>query len=284
MELSLKTRQKIVDFLAAIPNIENPDVRQALIQSAELDPQLRGQISFVSSSSSFFQLLLSTLTQYGRLNDGRHPVAALLEVAKYALNDESKAYCNGLIRELGEEPASGDTAALPANLFSETLQQRTSTGGNTVNVTIGNGANLKGFNIGDGNQNMIDAKSGGDLIQNRDGNVEIHKKADPPVETKEDMLALLHQLKDSIQNVDDIRKKYRIEAVAEVDKAIAEIEDPDGDEADKQTIAQYLESAAKTLENAGETVLKAVAFGQLAGQAATWLGPPAAALLRIVGM
>ena len=100
MEVSVELRQKIIDLLTAIPNISDPQVRQALIHSAELDPQLRNQISFVSSSGAFFQLLLSTLIQYGRLNDGRHAIAAILEASKAFLGQDGRAYCDELINEI----------------------------------------------------------------------------------------------------------------------------------------------------------------------------------------
>ncbi len=67
-------------------------------------------------------------------------------------------------------------------------------------------------------------------------------------------------------------RKARIEAKAEVEKAIAEIEEPEGEEPDKETVAGHLRNATETLKAAGVTALQTVAFGKLVGQAVTWLG------------
>jgi hypothetical protein len=154
-----------------------------------------------------------------------------------------------------------------------------------MNVTFGDNANVKGFTMGNGNQTAVDVKAGGDVVQNRDGNVEIHKNAGPPVETKEDMLKVLKQMQEFIAGLDIESGRTKKALNDAVEEAVLEIKEPtDGKEPDKQTIAQFLLNAAETLKSAGVAAGQAVIFGQLAGQAATWLGPAADGLLKMVGM
>ncbi len=288
MAVSVELRQKIINLLTAIPNISDSEVRQALIQSAGLDPQLQNQISSVSSPGPFFQLLLSTLVQYGRLHDGRHAVAAILEVTKSALSKEGREYCNGLIRELGEIPLAEDSdAALSSTLFADIVQHNPNTGGSTVNVTFGNGAHVKGFTIGDDNVIATDVKSEGDFVQNRDGHVEIHKatQADSQVATKEDLLQVLQQMKELIAGIELESRRTKKALNDELEEAVLEIEEPaDGKKPDKQTITEHLQRAAETLKATGATAIQTMAFGQLVGQAATWLGPHADTLLKMFGL
>jgi hypothetical protein len=60
--------------------------QRALIERAELDPQLQNQIRFGGPPGQFFQLLVSTLLSYGRLEDGRDALEAILESAKSCIN------------------------------------------------------------------------------------------------------------------------------------------------------------------------------------------------------
>lgn len=101
-KITMELRRQIIDFFMSLPNIYDPNTPRALIQSADLDPQLLGQIHFGGPPVQFFQLLLPTLMQYGRLQDGRHALQAVLEAAQYYLagNDE-KITCDNLIRALG---------------------------------------------------------------------------------------------------------------------------------------------------------------------------------------
>jgi len=92
--------QKIVDFLVSLPNIQDNNNRQALIGSIGFELELYAQIDFSGASAIFFQRLLSTLSSYGKLKDGRHAIEALLNTAKKTVGLDRQAYCDNLISEL----------------------------------------------------------------------------------------------------------------------------------------------------------------------------------------
>lgn len=103
-QLTVALRRQIVNFFMSLPNIHDPYALQALIHSASLDPQLLSQISFTGASGQFFQLLLPILIQYGKLQDGRYALQAVLEAAKGFVGADRKAECDSLIRVLGWTP------------------------------------------------------------------------------------------------------------------------------------------------------------------------------------
>lgn len=113
IKLSHVLNQKIVSFLTSIPNIDDKDAQRALIQGARLDVQLRNQINFGGPPAQFFQLLITTLHDYGRLEDGRNPIVAVLEIAKNTVGSDRQKDCEKLVKELyksiGEEPKDSKT-------------------------------------------------------------------------------------------------------------------------------------------------------------------------------
>ena len=98
--LPFELQQKIVGFLASLPNIHSYGDRLALVNSAGLDPMLTGEIDFTQSSRNFLNSLIPILTNYGRLKDGRSALEAILEAAKNCVGMDRRAFCNELIQEL----------------------------------------------------------------------------------------------------------------------------------------------------------------------------------------
>ena len=110
MELPFTLQTKIVDFLTSLPNMHAIDSQRALIYQAGLDAQLQNQISFGSPPAQFVPLLVSTLIQYGRLNDGRPALEAVLDTAKHYVGLDRQAYCETLLQELraiAKRPSQG---------------------------------------------------------------------------------------------------------------------------------------------------------------------------------
>ena len=92
--------QKIVEFLIAIPNIFDEDTRKSLIYSAGIDKQLRNQLRTAGTPTQFSQLLVSNLSKYGRLEDGRLALVAILNSAAQQVGSDKRNYCESLIREI----------------------------------------------------------------------------------------------------------------------------------------------------------------------------------------
>ncbi|MCP4403903.1 MAG: hypothetical protein GY801_42180 [bacterium] len=99
MTLSADLNKKIVEFLTSIPNSYDSNAQRALMLNAGLDPQLQNQIHFGGPPAQFFQLLLATLVSYGRLQDGRDALEAVLETAKSSVGRDKQDDCDRLLRE-----------------------------------------------------------------------------------------------------------------------------------------------------------------------------------------
>ncbi|GAK50704.1 tetratricopeptide TPR_2 [Candidatus Moduliflexus flocculans] len=100
MALPAKLKTKISNFLRSLPNIDDSNGRRAFIYSVGLDSQLQDHISFNQPVAEFIPLLIANLFDYGKLNDGRYALEALLETAKEHVGQDKKDYCERLIREL----------------------------------------------------------------------------------------------------------------------------------------------------------------------------------------
>jgi len=272
MELSVTLRRQIVDFFMSLPDIYNPGNPQALIQSASLDPQLLSQISFTGAPGQFFQLLLPILLQYGRLRDGRHALQAVLEAAKDLLGDDGRTACDNLIRALGWTPseykAYGQAYGAPA------AQPSVNAGNQTIHISVGGNATFEGVSFGDGGKIISKVTNAGDLMQADDSTVTITKTtATQSGMSIEEVLKLFEQMLTVVNDLEGVPRKAKIEAKAEVEKAIAEIEEPEkGKAPDKKTVAEHLKKATATLKEAGATALQAATFGKLVAQAVEWLG------------
>jgi hypothetical protein len=102
--VSVALRRELMDFFTAIPQIAAPGTAHAIIENAGLDAQLRNMIYFSGPPAQFFTLLLTTLIQYGRLEDGRHALIAVLESAKDFAGPDQRASCDKLIHTLRTVP------------------------------------------------------------------------------------------------------------------------------------------------------------------------------------
>lgn len=100
MQLSFTLQKKIIEFLISIPNMDDTDGQRALIFSAGLDSELQDLIQFGKPLAQFVPLFISTLLDYGKLNDGRNPVEAVLEATKNYVGIDKKDYCQELLEEL----------------------------------------------------------------------------------------------------------------------------------------------------------------------------------------
>ncbi len=102
MELPKLLRDKIVNFFISLPQINDKRTQQALIFNAGLDLQLQQQIVFGGSALQFVTELVTNLDKYGRLQDNRFALEAVLEAAKSYIGKDKQKYCNVLMKELQE--------------------------------------------------------------------------------------------------------------------------------------------------------------------------------------
>ena len=116
MNLHNKLNNDIVDFLSTLPNIYDEKSRQALIQRAGLDLRLHGLIDTAVPPVPFFQGLIRILVDYGRLDDGRLPLEAVLEASKEFVGGERQTYCDTLLDEVHSCIQSANT---PQNTVEE---------------------------------------------------------------------------------------------------------------------------------------------------------------------
>ncbi len=147
------------------------------------------------------------------------------------------------------------------------------TQGQGYNISIGGNASLEGVNVGEGGKVASNIENAGDIVQADGSTVTISKtETSQQGMSLQEVMKVFEQLYDTVNEMEDVPRKARIEAKAEVEKAMVEIEEPEGDEPDKETVAGHLKNATETLKAAGATALQAASFGTLVGQAVTWLG------------
>ncbi len=118
MELPFELQQRIVKFLAELPNIQDSHAQQALLNSAGLDQQLHKQIPINVPPGQFVELLMPILIQYGELRDGRNALAAFLDAAKKYVGQDRQEYCDTLLQELRalDSPKSGSPEPEPPRI------------------------------------------------------------------------------------------------------------------------------------------------------------------------
>ena len=143
-----------------------------------------------------------------------------------------------------------------------------------MHITFGHGAQVNGLIIGNGNQAASGVTAHGNFVQNTGGNVTITQtQSNQQGLSLEEVLELFGKIQNAVNDVEGVPRKVKIEAKAEVEKALAEIEEPEsGKEPDKQAVATYLKNAATVLKEAGATALQAASFGKLVAQGVGWLG------------
>lgn len=100
MKLPVTLHNRVTDFLNSLPNIDNGDGQRSLVYHAGLDAQLQNLIPFDKPAMQFIQLLVPTLLKYGKLDDKRYALEALLEAAKNYVGQDKREYCETLIEEI----------------------------------------------------------------------------------------------------------------------------------------------------------------------------------------
>ena len=113
-EIPFELQQESVNVLVALPNIHDMKVAQALISSVGFDAQLLGKIEFSGAPQPFFQTLVSLLSSYGTLENGRHALAALLHSAKDSVGQEKRTRCDRLIQAIQDLAEKGNVS-IPAD-------------------------------------------------------------------------------------------------------------------------------------------------------------------------
>ncbi len=100
MELSASLLKKIIDFISSLPNIYSSEGQKAFTNHAGLDQKLQGQIPFGKPAIEFSSLLVRIVLDYGKLNDGREAIEAVLETAKDYIGQEKQIDCDTLLQEI----------------------------------------------------------------------------------------------------------------------------------------------------------------------------------------
>ncbi|MCP4379155.1 MAG: CHAT domain-containing protein [bacterium] len=153
-----------------------------------------------------------------------------------------------------------------------------------VHISVGGNATFEGVAFGNQNQVATDVNVQGSFVQAGEGaQVTItNGNAAQQGMSRTEVLKLFEQLSNAVNDVAEVSRKAKITAKSEVDLALAEIEEPEGEEPDKETVAQHLKTAAETLKAAGATALQAATFGKLIAGAVTWLGANYQWLLQLL--
>ena len=93
-------RKHLSDFLQTTIDLSDSTSQRTFIDQVGFEVRLRQQIHFGGVQSQFISLLISTLMNYGTLDDGRDALEAVLETAKGYVNKNHIKRCDELIQEL----------------------------------------------------------------------------------------------------------------------------------------------------------------------------------------
>jgi len=104
-------RRAIAECLQMCQGIETLEGRKALIARASLDDQLARRITYGGSARVFCRVLVSDLDEYGRLQDGRHAVRAIVEAARGLMDSEWARHCDLVLADLKFQLAIFDALA-----------------------------------------------------------------------------------------------------------------------------------------------------------------------------
>lgn len=86
----------IAQFFAALPSIGNSAARRALMYQAGLDERLINQLDFEGDAYSFCHNAIAKLAKYGKLENGRDALDAVLQAAQAGVGRDKQAECEQL--------------------------------------------------------------------------------------------------------------------------------------------------------------------------------------------
>lgn len=89
--------------------MHDSESQRAFIYHAGLDKQLQDQIPFGKPVAQFVPLLVSTLLDYGQLENGRNALESVLEIAKNYVGQDKQTDCERLLQELQATPLERQT-------------------------------------------------------------------------------------------------------------------------------------------------------------------------------
>ena len=104
-------KAQIRELLMSVASLQTQNGRQALIQTAPLDPLLIAQLDADQPLVTFVPNTVATLAGYGILRNGRHALEALLTAARPLQGQEFQQQCDAvLLAWLGYVPESAPAA------------------------------------------------------------------------------------------------------------------------------------------------------------------------------
>ena len=134
MTLPFELHQRIRDFLLSLTMMENEPSQRAIIRNAGLDEALRQQLEY-AAPAVFVPHLLERLVKFGALDDGRNPLAAVLEEAKQHVGQDKQAYCATLI-DAARQCAAAPSPETPAAPCEPSAAARTAIAGNVAGPVL----------------------------------------------------------------------------------------------------------------------------------------------------
>ncbi len=100
MPITQTLRIAIADCLELFPGIETLEGRKELVAQADLDAELAKRITYGGSVRSFSALLVADLEEYGRLEDGYHPLQAIVDAVRESVDGQERRECDVLLADL----------------------------------------------------------------------------------------------------------------------------------------------------------------------------------------
>ncbi len=102
MDIPITLYNDIVTFFLKLPNVHDDTGRRALVYQAGIDDQLFHHITWNTPSAQFFPVFVKQLFQYGKIQDGRYALEAVLGTAKHHVGIGQQKGCDTILQQLGE--------------------------------------------------------------------------------------------------------------------------------------------------------------------------------------
>ncbi len=115
-------QQHITEFLTSLPTLYDSPAQQAFLNSAGIESRLQQQLQSGLPVEQFVKLLVSKASKYGKFEDGRYAIEAVLEAAKEHVGQDRQAHCDRLIQEVDKYIQSPTSSESVSDFLTKIIQ------------------------------------------------------------------------------------------------------------------------------------------------------------------
>ncbi|MBN2267361.1 MAG: hypothetical protein JW725_03420 [Candidatus Babeliaceae bacterium] len=99
MNLSERLHQELIEFFKSLPNLGDTEGQKAFIYHCGFESQLQNLIPTGLPSAKFVPVFVSTLINYGRIDNGQYAIEVALRTSKNYVGRDKRLYCETLLQD-----------------------------------------------------------------------------------------------------------------------------------------------------------------------------------------